>query len=146
MKGATFRLTGQGAVSSYDQSVTTNNKGLAPFAGLLPGTYKLTETKAPDGYVLDKTEYTVVVDSDLKVSSPQLTFTADGDIFGVQISNKPQGQPIPLPSVGGSGVMGLFAGGLGFIFLAAGVEILRRRHETVHTVSSRVHSAHGRHV
>lgn len=146
LEGATFRLTGQGAVSSYDQSVTTNNKGLAPFAGLLPGTYKLTETKAPDGYVLDKTEYTVVVDSDLKVSSPQLTFTADGDIFGVQISNKPQGQPIPLPSVGGSGVMGLFAGGLGFIFLAAGVEILRRRHETVHTVSSRVHSAHGRHV
>lgn len=143
LDGAEFTLTGTGAVADFKQTATTV-KGKVGFSGLLPGTYKLTETKAPEGYDLDKTEYTVIVDNDLKVTSPQLTFTASGDSYGVQISNKRKGQPMPLPSVGGTGIVTMLSGGLGFLILAAGVEILRRRHETAYAVDSRVRSAHGR--
>lgn len=143
LDGAEFTLTGIGTVADYKATVTTK-EGTAGFTGLLPGTYKLAETKAPDGYVLDKTEYSVVVDQDLKVASPQLKFTAVGNDYGVQITNKLKGQPKPLPSVGGTGIVAMLSGGLGFLILAAGVEILRRRHETAYAVDSRVRSAHGR--
>ena len=57
---ATFILSKSG---SQDLIVTTGNTGIATFTGLGKGTYTLKETIAPNGYVLDSTIYTVVVES-----------------------------------------------------------------------------------
>lgn len=81
-------------------------------AGLVPGTYVLTETKAPAGFVLLADEIEIVMNSNV----------AFGDIVNEQID-------VPgLPLTGGVGTLGflLGAGGLGALALV-GLMIQRRR-------------------
>lgn len=77
--GATFMLRG---TSDYGTDVfitaISDEKGVVQFKNIEKGTYSLVETSAPDGYVLDKTEYTVIIDSDAIVSISQ---TGGDDIY-----------------------------------------------------------------
>ncbi|MCL2776340.1 MAG: SpaA isopeptide-forming pilin-related protein, partial [Oscillospiraceae bacterium] len=62
LSGAEFKVTrANGEVIGIK---TTDIGGNAIFDDLEPGTYIVTETRAPDGYVLDATSQTVVVTSD----------------------------------------------------------------------------------
>ena len=61
LPGAEFTLTQGDAVISNQ---TTNENGAAHFSDLEPGTYTLTETKAPTGYQSLNTIWTVVVAKD----------------------------------------------------------------------------------
>ena len=60
LPGAVFTLTGDG----YRQEQTTNSDGLATFTGLKPGTYTLTETTAPDGYLSNEPSRQVIIEKD----------------------------------------------------------------------------------
>lgn len=61
LKGAIFKITKSDG-TSFD--LTTNEKGEATSQQLIPGTYKIKEVTPPDGYELNKEEYTVSVTSD----------------------------------------------------------------------------------
>ncbi|MFK3672052.1 VWA domain-containing protein [Leifsonia aquatica] len=85
--------------------------------GLAPGDYRLVETKAPVGYVLDPTPVTVTIAS----SAPAVTLA--------DIVNHPQSAPA-LPLTGGVGVDDLLLGGGGLLALMLALAIwhlIRRR-------------------
>jgi len=59
LMGATFRLAKEGGSSFQD--VTTDRYGEVLVTDLTPGTYILTEIKAPSGYILGSTPQTVII-------------------------------------------------------------------------------------
>ena len=66
LAGAHFSITGP---NNYSNSVTTNSGGTACVDGLPFGSYTVTETSAPTGYVIDDTSgHTVTVDNNAKCS------------------------------------------------------------------------------
>lgn len=80
LSGAEFQITTSdgaflgnygGAVSS-NGIYTTDSNGQIRLVNLMPGTYVVTETKAPSGYVLDTTAQTVAVNQN---DTQTLTFT-----------------------------------------------------------------------
>ena len=62
LSGAKFALLGTNIDS------TTDANGEATFANIKPGTYKLIETKAPEGYKIDNEEKTITVSKEGQVS------------------------------------------------------------------------------
>ncbi|OZG51901.1 MSCRAMM family protein [Pseudoscardovia suis] len=69
LSGAEFTLTGTddgGTTVSLDQTTGTN--GYLFFSNLQPGTYTLTETKAPSGYETPSQTHTVTIATDLSVT------------------------------------------------------------------------------
>lgn len=56
--GAVFELSDQAGTTLQATSTAT---GIVAFPSIAPGTYTLTETSAPFGYIADTTPYTVVV-------------------------------------------------------------------------------------
>lgn len=65
LSGASFVLTKKN--SSFSQTKTTDTNGQINFTDLKAGTYTLTETVAPVGYVLPTESYTIVIDNDTTV-------------------------------------------------------------------------------
>lgn len=65
--GAQFTLKGEPPLV-YEKVVTVGVDGLAKFEQLDPGTYTLTETKAPEGYIGEPRTYKVMVADDGKVT------------------------------------------------------------------------------
>ncbi|MBD3108537.1 hypothetical protein IEO70_09165, partial [Bacillus sp. AGMB 02131] len=57
LEGATFKLVGK----DFEQTLTTDKDGNLVFTGLAYGEYKLTEIKAPEGYVKDDTVWTITI-------------------------------------------------------------------------------------
>ena len=63
LEGAVFKITkGNGEI--VKQNATTDKGGFIKVNGLDAGTYIFTETKAPDGYILDSTAHTVTLRQD----------------------------------------------------------------------------------
>lgn len=60
LEGAEFRVYKDD--DTYDQTFTTNGQGKITIVGIQPGKYKLTETKAPSGYVLNSAVYEFEID------------------------------------------------------------------------------------
>ena len=69
LKGATFTLSG----NNYNQSLTSDTNGNIRFPNLKPGTYTLTETSAPPGYIPDQTPHTIVIHVDGTITVNGLT-------------------------------------------------------------------------
>ena len=63
LSGATFKLLGE-----KQPSIVTDSEGKATFSNVLPGTYTLTEEKAPDGYKLDQSQKTITIAEDGTIS------------------------------------------------------------------------------
>ena len=63
LAGATFKLLGDN-----QPSVITDSEGKATFSNVLPGTYTLTEEKAPAGYKLDQSQKTITIAEDGSIS------------------------------------------------------------------------------
>ena len=65
--GAQFTLTGNPPLV-YQVTKTVNAQGTVTFDSLEKGTYKLQETRTPEGYTGDPKIYTVIVTADGKVT------------------------------------------------------------------------------
>lgn len=79
LQGATFTLTGE---NGYVQSATSDADGRLLFKGLEEGTYTLTETSAPNGYIPDPDPHTVTIDA---------TYASDGTLasYHIEIDGDP---------------------------------------------------------
>ncbi len=73
LQGATFKLVGLGV----DKTATSGTDGKVDF-GMIPyGTYTLTETKAPDNYILDSKPKEVVIGDVITVDGSKSTIIAN---------------------------------------------------------------------
>ncbi|WP_151409339.1 SpaA isopeptide-forming pilin-related protein [Anaerococcus sp. Marseille-P9784] len=63
LAGARFKLLGDN-----QPSIVTDDQGKAAFNNVLPGTYTLTEEKAPAGYKLDQSQKTITIAKDGTIS------------------------------------------------------------------------------
>ena len=61
LPGATFTLAPLGSVHTHE--ITTNANGEAIATGLQPGTWILTEIRAPSGFVLDSTPRSIIINA-----------------------------------------------------------------------------------
>ncbi len=107
--------------------------------GLIAGDYKLVETVAPDGYIVESTETTFTVGADGTIANLQsgtitkpdgttiyvaeLSGSSEGT-YTITVRNKP-GKP--LPSTGGMGTLPLTLLGVFLVVGAAGFLVARRR-------------------
>ena len=105
LSDATFsieKLQSDGTVdNSSISSQTTDKDGLATFENLDDGTYRITETKAPDGYSLLKSPITVVInrrDNSITVDGGENVFNKlSGDIITIQVADQKKFQ---IPATG----------------------------------------------
>ena len=150
LAGAEFKLTGVGAnkTGTVEFTATSDADGRISFNNLEVGTYKLTETKAPAGYIKDSTEHTVVIaaeyneDTTLKSYTITIdgaatsTYTATTNAENATTYEAPAGGndsfPInnkkgtELPSTGGIGTTIFYVVGT-ILVIGAGVILVTRR-------------------
>lgn len=107
---ATFELkTKEGTLID---TKTTDSSGNVTFAKLAAGTYTVQETKAPSGYNLNSSEYTVVIGT-----TGVITVSVDGNSSEVNQVEVPD-YPVTVPSTGGMGTMMFYVGGAALIACA----------------------------
>lgn len=87
----------------------TDESGHVTFEKLGAGTYKVKETKAPAGYNLNSSEYTVDIST-----TGVITVTVDGNPSEVNQVEVPD-YPVTVPSTGGMGTMMFYIGGAALI-------------------------------
>lgn len=90
----------------------TDESGHVTFEKLGAGTYKVKETKAPAGYNLNSSEYTVDIST-----TGVITVTVDGNSSTVNQVEVPD-YPVTVPSTGGMGTMMFYVGGAALIACA----------------------------
>ena len=91
LPGATFKIT-RGDGSVVRESVTTDIDGIAHLPELETGTYIVTETRAPDGYVIDETPKTV----ELRAGQTYEVVFSNSRSYGLQIRKIIKGTNKPL--------------------------------------------------
>ena len=91
LPGATFKIT-RGDGSVVRESVTTDIDGIAHLPELETGTYIVTETRAPDGYVIDETPKTV----ELRAGQTYEVVFSNNRSYGLQIRKTIKGTNKPL--------------------------------------------------
>lgn len=116
LAGASFTLTGSGETSGVNLSATTDATGTATFLGLPDGTYTLTETRSPSGYLRASAPMTVRVEHKPEPqqgvegsTEESVSVTMTGDVSGKGTAADPyliadQQAPTSLPKAGGTGV------------------------------------------
>lgn len=112
LSGATFRITG----NSYTKTVTADALGNTETIKLRPGTYGITETAMPSGYIRPLGGWTLTVerDGDMSVSGNGAYISLDNTVVLTvdNISNQPCATPTQPPcSTPGSGSTPKPAGG-----------------------------------
>ena len=91
LPGATFKIT-RGDGSVVRESVTTDIDGIAHLPELETGTYIITETSAPSGYVIDETPKTV----ELRAGQTYEVVFSNSRNYGLQIRKIIKGTNKPL--------------------------------------------------
>ena len=114
LSGATFKITG----NSYTKTVTADALGNTETIKLRPGTYGITETATPSGYIRPLGGWTLTVerDGDMSVSGNGAYISLDNTVVLTvdNISNQPCATPTQPPcSTPGSGSTPKPAGGAG---------------------------------
>jgi fimbrial isopeptide formation D2 family protein/LPXTG-motif cell wall-anchored protein len=154
LEGAEFTLTGTGAnnTGTYSMTATSDASGRLFFNNLEAGTYTLTETKAPAGYIKDSNPHTVVISAEYndedgtlqsysisidgeETSSYTATTKSDKDIETIVKDNSNKSFPInnkkgaELPSTGGIGTTIFYISGIVLVLGAAAILVARRKAE-----------------
>ncbi|MDU2708937.1 MAG: SpaA isopeptide-forming pilin-related protein, partial [Finegoldia magna] len=86
LAGARFKLLGDN-----QSSVITDDQGIATFSNVLPGTYTLTEEKAPTGYKLDQSQKTINIaeDGTISVNGSNIQSSGNNETKLVQHDSEP---------------------------------------------------------
>ena len=122
-------------IDAADTTIEVDDNGELVLTGLGAGTYTIKETKAPDGYTLDKTphslEITFAYDSTNK--KPVWTYKIDGtdttvaqgDQYVVlEVVNK---KTSSLPETGGIGTVGFYAAGAALLAAGAALVVIKKK-------------------
>jgi len=145
LAGAKFTLTG---TDNYSQTVTSDGDGKMFFNNLKEGTYTLTETKAPAGYIKDDSSHTVVISAEyntdgtlksysIKIDNQDIatyTATTKADKSLDTINPDPDNKTFPinntkgteLPTTGGIGTTIFYIVGA-ILVVGAGILLISRR-------------------
>lgn len=148
LKGAVFTLTGNG-VNQQVPKTDDPETDTFTFNNLKPGTYQLTETKSPDGFVGLSESITIIISTqgDVTVSGYEVTNDptqtesesglplavaikttgSDNNTISFSVINK---KKTPLPSTGGSGTMFFVTVGV-LGLLSTGLYFLQRKDQEV---------------
>lgn len=92
VKGIEFTL-----YNDYKEKVDTaktNDDGLAVFKKLIPGTYTIKQTSAPEGYTVFSTIKTVIVTNSFNNSNSPINFNNSGDTEVIEGTTVPTTEPI----------------------------------------------------
>lgn len=144
LPGAEFTITRKnpsGGQANFTEKVTTDENGNAVFNRLDEGTYTIKETKAPEGYAVNDTEFTLVVTSEYNEKSGLKSYTAvlstpSGQSSSVTVDNADHDILVgnitdsglkKLPSTGKSGTKVFSAVGIGVMGGAAIYLIVRKK-------------------
>lgn len=128
--GAQFNLVdgkGEEIGSTVDSEGSTFT-----FENLIPGTYTLTEVKAPDGYVLLKDPIVIVINDNGTVTVDGENVEIESNIIKLKIDNQQKGL---LPSTGGDGRTGYWIAGAMVVLLfsvIAGIYFFRNYKNSPH--------------
>lgn len=138
LAGASFTLTGSGETSGVNLSATTDATGTATFLGLPDGTYTLTETRSPSGYLRASAPMTVRVEHKPEPqqgvegsTEESVSVTMTGDVSGKGTAADPyliadQQAPTSLPKAGGTGVAMVLTAVVALVALGLLVALLVR--------------------
>ena len=117
-------------------TVTTDNKGEIHIRGLKPGTYKLTETKTNDGYVLLKDPVEIVItqtnattgEATAKVGSKNVTMIEDDGSLTAKVPlTVVNSKGFDLPATGGGGIALFTIAGIAIVAAAGSLLFMRKR-------------------
>lgn len=121
-------------------TVTTDNNGEIHIRGLKPGTYKLTETKTKDGYVLLKDPVVIVITPSTKANEAAegvVSATVDGKKVTMNADNGSDTAEVPLtvvnskgfdlPATGGRGIALFTIAGIAIVAAAGSLLFMRKR-------------------
>ncbi len=121
-------------------TVTTDNNGEIHIRGLKPGTYKLTETKTKDGYVLLKDPVEIVITPSTKadevakgvvsafVGTKEVTMNADnGSDTAIVPLTVVNSKGFNLPATGGRGIALFTIAGIAIVAAAGSLLFMRKR-------------------
>lgn len=121
-------------------TVTTDNNGEIHIRGLKPGTYKLTETKTKDGYVLLKDPVVIVITPSTKaneaaegvvsatVGGKKVTMNADnGSATAIVPLTVVNSKGFDLPATGGRGIALFTIAGIAIVAAAGSLLFMRKR-------------------
>lgn len=119
LEGAEFTITGP---ESYSETVTTDDSGKIELKGLVSGTYTITETKAPNGYILNSTPITFTITPGTKLETANEkgqyyvpTYSLTGNAAATNNGSEITVENVPgvdLPQTGGAGTWMFTIGGL----------------------------------
>ena len=116
--------------------ITTDNKGEIHIRGLKPGTYKLTETKTNDGYVLLKDPVEIVItqtnattgEATAKVGSKNVTMIKDDGSLTAKVPlTIVNSKGFDLPATGGRGIALFTIAGIAIVVAAGTLLFMRKR-------------------
>ena len=119
--------------------VTTGNDGKIYIRGLKPGTYKLTETKTNDGYVLLKNPVEIMITQDndttgaatATVGGKAVTMNGDQNNTGSATAEVPltvvNSKGFDLPATGGRGIALFTIAGIAIVVAAGTLLFMRKR-------------------
>lgn len=118
-------------------TVTTDNNGEIHIRGLKPGTYKLTETKTNDGYVLLKNPVVIVIkQTDATIGTAKATVGSKDDVTmtddnGSLTAKVPltvvNSKGFNLPATGGRGIALFTIAGIAIVAAAGSLLFMRKR-------------------
>lgn len=133
--GTSFRPAKAGETAVADTDVVTGTDGKLQFTGLKEGTYKLKETKAPEGYNLLTSEITVAITAEYDVEGKLTSWsvnnaTSNGtDAPVIQVENN---KGLILPGTGGMGTALFTVLGVLIVALGAGWYVKSNRKSSEH--------------
>ena len=110
LPNAVFEIYQDAGLTTKIGEITTNESGLAKYAGLAEGTYYLKEIKAPNGYVLLSEAVAV------KVKTTGAIEGTESGYYAIQVRNP---QSVKLPFTGGAGTIIFTIVGLLLIIVAS---------------------------
>ena len=117
-------------------TVTTGANGEINIRGLKPGTYKLTETKTNDGYVLLKDPVEIVItqtnattgEATAKVGSKNVTMIEDDGSLTAKVPlTVVNSKGFDLPATGGRGIALFTIAGIAIVAAAGSLLFMRKR-------------------
>ena len=120
-------------------TVTTDDNGKIYIRGLKPGTYKLTETKTKDGYVLLKDPVVIMItqkdaatgEAEATVGDKKVTMQADQKNQGSDTAEVPltvvNSKGFDLPATGGRGIALFTIAGIAIVAAAGSLLFMRKR-------------------